>query len=168
MKVPWATRFPATLDSSNRRFLASQLDESLDLDQMGRAAGNTRVSDINHSSSFVQPWLGLAGAVYPWEDWRFQVEGMVEGFGVSRGSWGWGASALLTWAANDWLNLSAGYRALHTGRDEPPSTKNPLGQRDCLWTRWRVSASAFDRVRPEDLSHARFFLRRFPATALGL
>jgi hypothetical protein len=109
---------PATLDG-RVGFSMLQLDESLKLDEMG-PAGNTRISNIDHSSGFVQPWLGLAGAVYPWAHWRFQVEGTVEGFGVS-GSWGWGAAALLTWAANDWLNLSAGYRALHTDRKEPPS-----------------------------------------------
>jgi len=112
---------PATLDG-RIGFSWLQLDESLKLDQMG-PAGNTRISDINHNSGFVQPWMGLTGAVYPWENWRFQVETMVEGFGVSGGSWGWGASALLTWAANDWLNVSAGYRALHTDREEPSSAK---------------------------------------------
>jgi hypothetical protein len=110
---------PATLDV-RVGFSWLQLEESLKLDQTG-PAGNIRVSDLNHSGGFVQPWVGLAGAVYPAEHWRFAVEGMVDGFGVSGGSWGWGASALLTWAANDWLNLSAGYRALHTDREEMPS-----------------------------------------------
>jgi hypothetical protein len=99
-----------------------ELDESLKLDDTG-PAGNSRISDINHNSSFAQPWMGLMGAVYPWENWRLQVEGMVEGFGVSGGSWGWGAAALVTWAANDWLNLTAGYRALHTDREEPQSAR---------------------------------------------
>jgi hypothetical protein len=110
---------PATLDG-RIGFSWLQLEESLKLDQMG-PAGNTRIGDLDHTSSFMQPWMGLAGAVYPWDHWRFQVEGMVDGFGVSGGSWGWGAAALLTWAANDWLNLSAGYRALHTDRDESPA-----------------------------------------------
>lgn len=65
--------------------------------------------------------MSLAGAVYPWEHWRFEVGGMVQGFGVSGGSWGWGASAVLTWSANDWLNVSAGYRALNSEREEPQS-----------------------------------------------
>jgi len=112
---------PATLDG-RLGFSWLQLEGSLKLDQTG-PAGKTRISDINHSSSFVQPWIGLQGALYPGQNWRFQVEAMVDGFGVSGGSWGWGAAAILTWAANDWLNLNAGYRALHADREEPQSAK---------------------------------------------
>jgi hypothetical protein len=112
---------PATLDG-RVGFSWLQMETSLKLDQTG-PAGTTRTSDLHRTGGFIQPWLGLAGAIYPAQDWRFEVEGMVDGLGVSGGSWGWGAAAILTWSANDWLNLSAGYRALNTERNDPPSAK---------------------------------------------
>ena len=112
---------PATLDG-RVGFAWLQTEESLKLNQTG-PAGNTRIRELNHINGFVQPWMSLAGAVYPWEHWRFEAGALVQGFGVSGGSWGWGASVVATWAANDWLNVSAGYRALHTDREEPSSAK---------------------------------------------
>ena len=110
---------PATLDG-RVGFSWLQTDESLKLSQTG-PAGNTRISDLSASNGFVQPWVGLEGAVYPSERWRLELGVMVQGFGVSDGSWGWGASAVATWAANDWLNLVFGYRALNTERERPQS-----------------------------------------------
>jgi hypothetical protein len=110
---------PATLDG-RVGFSWLQTDESLKLSQTG-PAGNTRISDLSVSNGFVQPWVGLEGAIYPSAHWRLELGVMVQGFGVSDGSWGWGASALATWAANDWLNLTFGYRALNTEREAPQS-----------------------------------------------
>jgi hypothetical protein len=110
---------PATLDG-RIGFSWLQTSTSLKLSQTG-PAGNTRISDLSVSNSFAQPWVGLEGAVYPSASWRLALGAMLEGFGVSNGSWGWGASAMATWAANDWLNLNFGYRALNTEREAPPS-----------------------------------------------
>ena len=105
---------PATLDA--RVGLAwFQMSETLNLDATGQL-GRQRVSTLSDSSSFAQPWVGFRVAIYPWPRWRFEVGGLVQGFGVNGGSWGWGASADATWAATDWLNLIAGFRALNTER----------------------------------------------------
>ncbi len=41
---------------------------------------------------------------------------MAEGFGVDGGSWGWGASAIASYAMTDWAALSFGFRALSSSR----------------------------------------------------
>jgi hypothetical protein len=46
---------------------------------------------------------------------------MGQGFGVDGGAWGWGAMVSATWAANDWLNLALGFRALNSSRSTDSS-----------------------------------------------
>jgi hypothetical protein len=69
-------------------------------------------SGVSVSHSFVQPWLGFRASFYPWKDWRFELGAMGEGFGVDNGVWGWGASALVSYSINRWLDVTGGMRAL--------------------------------------------------------
>lgn len=72
----------------------------------------------NASDSFIQPWLGARASFFPTPKWRVVVEGLIQGFGLDGGSWGWGASALTSYAFTDWFNLTIGYRALDSARAE--------------------------------------------------
>jgi hypothetical protein len=89
-------------------------------------AGMTNQFGAGGGGGFVQPWLGGRVAIYPWPNWRFSLDGAAQGFGVSGGSWGWQVGAYVTWAANSWLNVIAGYRALNTERigDSPQAIRN--------------------------------------------
>ncbi len=107
-------RIPTTVDA-RVGFAWFQASESLSVDRTG-PLGRQRVTTVSDSSSFAQPWVGARAAIYPWPRWRFEAGALLQGFGVDGGSWGWGASATATWAANDWLNLMGGYRALKTDR----------------------------------------------------
>lgn len=105
---------PATLDA---RAGFSFTDPSATLTfTRTNLAGMTNQFGASGGGGFVQPWLGGRVAIYPWPNWRFSLDAAAQGFGVSGGSWGWQVSAYVTWAANGWLNLIAGYRALNTER----------------------------------------------------
>jgi hypothetical protein len=82
-------------------------------DKIGSLEFPTGVSD---SGSFVQPWLGTRVSLYPGTKWRIELGALAQGFGVGGGSWGWGASAIASYAVNRWLDVSAGFRALNTSR----------------------------------------------------
>ncbi|OYV34681.1 MAG: hypothetical protein B7Z80_20550 [Rhodospirillales bacterium 20-64-7] len=58
---------------------------------------------------------------YPWPRWRFQLAALGQGFGVGGGTWGWQVSAIATWAATNWLNLNAGFNAMHESGALAPS-----------------------------------------------
>ena len=73
---------------------------------------------ISGNSAFVQPWLGTRISIYPAHRWRVELGALVQGFGVGGGSWGWGASALVSYAVNDWLVITGGFRALRSSRSE--------------------------------------------------
>jgi hypothetical protein len=73
---------------------------------------------LNGSSSFVQPWLGARVALYPAPQWRVTLDAAAQGFGVSGGSWGWGAGLLVAYAVTDWMDVSGGFRALKSSRVE--------------------------------------------------
>lgn len=105
---------PATLDA---RAGFSYTDPSATLTfTRTDLAGMTNQFGASGGGGFVQPWLGGRVAIYPWPDWRFSLDASAQGFGVSGGSWGWQVGAYVTWSANSWLNLIAGYRALNTDR----------------------------------------------------
>jgi hypothetical protein len=93
----------------------------------GASADPSRLAlrGFSHNSSFVQPWVGLRFDVYPSPAWRIELGGLAQGFGFDGGSWGWGASAIVSYLVTDWLDLSLGFRALNTqrfgGRDEQRS-----------------------------------------------
>lgn len=89
----------------------------LDLNRTGGILGQERFASFSDTSSFVQPWVGLRAAVRPWPRWPFEVGALAQGFGTGGGVWGWGASATATWAMTRWLNLTAGFRALSSGRN---------------------------------------------------
>jgi hypothetical protein len=115
-------QLPTTLDGQ-AGFAWFGSDATLDLDRAG-PAGAQRVSSLSFNGTFVQPWLGVRGAIYPGPRWRLALGAMVQGFGVGGGgSWGWGTDFTTTWAATNWLNLFAGFHALASGRDFSDSEK---------------------------------------------
>ena len=75
--------------------------------------------------SFVQPWLGLRFDIYPSPTWRVELGALAQGFSIDGGSWGWGASAIVSYLVTNWVDVSLGFRALNTqrfgGRDEQRS-----------------------------------------------
>lgn len=68
------------------------------------------------SPSFVQPWLGTRVYFIPAPRWRIELGAIVQGFGVDGGSWGWGASGIVSYAINEWATVNVGARALETER----------------------------------------------------
>jgi hypothetical protein len=80
----------------------------------GESALTGRSSSI--STSFVQPWLGTRADLILTPRWRVELGGLVQGFGVDGGSWGWGASGAVSYAINDWATINLGARALETQR----------------------------------------------------
>lgn len=76
------------------------------------------IGTIDDSGSFVQPWVGARMSFYPGQRWRIELAGLVQGFGVGGDSWGWGASAMVSYAVNDWMTVSGGFRALSSSRSE--------------------------------------------------
>jgi outer membrane protein OmpA-like peptidoglycan-associated protein len=86
---------------------------------------------IGNSGNFVQPWVGTRIDFIPAPSWRIELTAMVQGFGVDNGSWGWGASAIVSYAVSSWFDVNAGYRALNSERnqgnlDTPGSAKRSL------------------------------------------
>jgi outer membrane protein OmpA-like peptidoglycan-associated protein len=87
--------------------------------------------EIGNSGNFIQPWLGTRIDFVPSPNWRIELTAMVQGMGVDNGSWGWGASAIVSYAVTDWFDMDAGYRALNTERnqgnlDTPGASKRSL------------------------------------------
>ncbi|MDR3529073.1 MAG: hypothetical protein P4L90_00750 [Rhodopila sp.] len=78
-------------------------------------AALTGLSSSN-STGFVQPWLGARADFVLSPRWRIELGGLVQGLGVSGGSWGWGASGNVSYAMTDWAALTFGARALETER----------------------------------------------------
>ena len=111
---------PATLDGQVG-FAYFTSNTSLALSRFGPFGGALPGSTASSDTSFVQPWLGFRAAIYPWPRWRFELTALVQGLGVSGGSWGWGAGAYATWAATKWLNLVGGFRALNSTNNERSS-----------------------------------------------
>ena len=113
---------PTTLDGQvGFAWFAS--DSTLGLDRTG-PLGTERVSTLSFNGTFVQPWVGIRGAIYPGPRWRLALGAIVQGFGVGGSeSWGWGTDFTATWAATSWLNLFAGFHALSGGRDFADSEK---------------------------------------------
>jgi hypothetical protein len=79
------------------------------------------LGSADDSGSFVQPWIGTRLSIYPSPRWRLEVGGLVQGFGVGGGSWGWGASAVVSYAVTDWVVITGGFRALRSSRSEETS-----------------------------------------------
>jgi hypothetical protein len=67
-------------------------------------------------SSFIQPWLGIRADFILSPRWRIELGALAQGFGVDGGSWGWGASGLVSYAMTDWAALTFGARAIQTER----------------------------------------------------
>jgi len=80
---------------------------------------------LNGNSSFIQPWLGARFAVYPAPRWRVTLDAAAQGFGVSGGSWGWGAGLLAAYGVTEWMDVTGGFRALKSSRIE--DDKGPRG-----------------------------------------
>jgi outer membrane protein OmpA-like peptidoglycan-associated protein len=101
-------RIPASVDA---RIGFAYFTHWEDLKGEGNLAG-----EAGGSGNFIQPWAGTRIAFIPAPSWRIEVAGFVQGFAVNGGGWGWGASAILSYAVTGWLALDAGYRALSTER----------------------------------------------------
>ena len=71
---------------------------------------------VSGTGSFIQPWLGARIDFIPSPRWKIELAGLGQGFGVDGGSWGWGASAILSYAVSDWFDTDIGYRAIRTQR----------------------------------------------------
>ncbi len=87
--------------------------------------------EVGNHGDFIQPWIGTRIDFIPAPNWRIELTAMAQGLGVSGGTWGWGASAMLSYAINDWFALDAGYRALNSerlngNRDTPGATSRTL------------------------------------------
>jgi len=108
---------PATLDA---RAGFSWLHSSSSIGSLEEPLGGG-----SDSASFVQPWLGTRATFFPSSRWRVELGALVQGFGVSGGSWGWGASFLVSYAVTDWMVVTGGIRALKTERIE--DNVGPLG-----------------------------------------
>jgi hypothetical protein len=80
--------------------------------------GEGAVAGLSSSKNtgFVQPWLGVRVDFIPAPRWRIELGGLVQGFSVDGGSWGWGASGLISYAINTWATVNIGARALETER----------------------------------------------------
>lgn len=93
-------------------------------DTVGASAdpANLAIPGLSINRSFVQPWVGMRFDVYPSPSWRIELGALAQGFGIDGGSWGWGASAVVSYLIADWVDVSLGFRALNTqrfgGRDE--------------------------------------------------
>jgi outer membrane protein OmpA-like peptidoglycan-associated protein len=74
--------------------------------------------EVGDSGNFIQPWLGARIDFIPAPSWRIELAGMVQGMGVDNGSWGWGASAMVSYAVSSWFDVDAGYSALNTERNQ--------------------------------------------------
>ena len=81
---------------------------------------------VSDGGSFVQPWLGMRASVYPAPLWRVELSALGQGFGVGGGSWGWGASLLVSYSVTKWLDLTGGFRALSSSRVD--NNAGPFGR----------------------------------------
>ena len=77
-----------------------------------------QLGSADESGTFVQPWLGTRVSIYPSPRWRIELSGLVQGFGVGGGSWGWGASAMVSYAVTDWMVVTGGFSAIRSSRSE--------------------------------------------------
>ena len=89
---------------------------------------------LSESGSFVQPWLGARGTLYPSQDWRLELGLLAQGFGVSGGSWGWGASILASYSVTTWLDITGGFRAIRSARYETEAGITGRGNRSLDFT----------------------------------
>jgi len=74
---------------------------------------------VNTNGTFVQPWLGTRVSFYPGTDWRIEIGALGQGFGVDNGSWGWGASAMVAYSVTSRMDVTGGFRAINTSRNNP-------------------------------------------------
>ncbi len=73
---------------------------------------------VSGTGNFIQPWVGTRIDFIPAPNWRIELAGLGQGFGINGGSWGWGASAILSYAVSSWFDMDIGYRALKTEREQ--------------------------------------------------
>lgn len=73
------------------------------------------IHGLNSTGSFVQPWMGLRGDIYPSPKWRIELGAQADGIGID-GVWGWSASLTASYLITKWLDVSIGFAALNTQR----------------------------------------------------
>jgi hypothetical protein len=61
----------------------------------------------------LQPWVGFRAAFIPSERWRIELDGIVQGFEVN-GGWGGGVALYGSYALDELISLSAGFRVLNS------------------------------------------------------
>lgn len=74
--------------------------------------------EVGGSGNFIQPWIGTRVDFVPVPRWRIELAALVQGLGVDDGSWGWGASAVISYAVTSWFDLDAGFSALSSDRNQ--------------------------------------------------
>jgi outer membrane protein OmpA-like peptidoglycan-associated protein len=84
--------------------------------QQIRNEGNPN-GEAGRNVDFVQPWIGTRIDFLPANNWRIELAGLVQGIGIANGSWGWGASGIISYAVNDWFAVDVGYKANNSGHN---------------------------------------------------
>jgi hypothetical protein len=88
------------------------------------AFAKDRLGGISHSSDFIQPWIGERLDYFPSPKWRLENTFALTGLGVAGGEVGWNARVGVSYLVSKWFDVSAGYLASQTFRDE---TAGPNG-----------------------------------------
>jgi hypothetical protein len=117
--------------------VASSSDLSLDLRagfsyssvSVSAAFAKDRFGGVSHDSDFIQPWIGERLDYFPSPKWRLETTFALNGLGVAGGEVGWNARVGVSYLVSKWFDVSAGYYASQTFRDE---TAGPNGANNNL------------------------------------
>lgn len=90
---------------------------------------NSRFGGISHTTTLVEPWLGLRGTWIISPDWRFTAEAAGTGFGTNGGAWGWNGRVGVAYLVTSWLDVSLGFDGFQTTL---PSGSGAAGQAHAL------------------------------------
>jgi hypothetical protein len=75
---------------------------------------NSPFGGLSHTTTLVEPWIGLRGTSIASPDWRFTAEVAGTGFGTNGGSWGWNGRVGVSYLVTNWLDVSLGYFGYQT------------------------------------------------------
>jgi hypothetical protein len=84
-----------------------------------------RFGGVTRTSDFIQPWIGERLDYYPTPKWRLENTFALTGLGVSGGAVGWNARAGVSYLVAKWFDVSAGYFASQTYKNQ---TDGPNGE----------------------------------------
>ena len=71
----------------------------------------------DHTSSFVQPWVGARLSYYPSPKWRVVTAVALTGLGVDGGAVGWNGRFGVSYLVAKWFDVTLGYAATQTRRN---------------------------------------------------